>query len=275
MATSLVVTLRLPTGDLKTVTLSEAGDASVLVAAMNGNDSELSGVRPVVRSMLRLDQDLSGFYAVAASDPMLAWVGTGYGRMMRCQSVFEDVIKTLLTTNCAWSATVRMVNRLVLELGERDFSVDLPDPFGRAFPTPAAMASQDESFYRDVIRAGYRAPQLVRIATEVASGELDLERLATVSDAEMNDDQMRVELIRLPGVGPYAAAHIMHMLGRQSQPIFDSWTRPTYAKRIGAETFTEQDALDRLAPYGRWAGLAWWMLVTEEWFADQRLGEAG
>jgi 3-methyladenine DNA glycosylase/8-oxoguanine DNA glycosylase len=34
------------------------------------------------------------------------------------QRGFEDVVKTICTTNVAWSATVRMVNALVDNLGE-------------------------------------------------------------------------------------------------------------------------------------------------------------
>ncbi|MFL5847427.1 MAG: hypothetical protein ACJ76R_00615, partial [Solirubrobacteraceae bacterium] len=59
--------------------------------------------------MLRLDDDLSGFYARAAEDPDLAWAAHGAGRLLRSPTVFEDVVKTVCTTNCAWSGTVRMV----------------------------------------------------------------------------------------------------------------------------------------------------------------------
>jgi 3-methyladenine DNA glycosylase/8-oxoguanine DNA glycosylase len=69
------------------------------------------------RHMFRLDEDLSGFYAVAANDPALAWVTLGAGRMLRAPTVFEDLIKTICTTNCTWSATERMVGALVSELG--------------------------------------------------------------------------------------------------------------------------------------------------------------
>ena len=58
-----------------------------------------------VRRVLRLDHDLSGFYAKAANDPDLAWAATGAGRMLQGPTVFEDVVKTVCTTNCAWSAT--------------------------------------------------------------------------------------------------------------------------------------------------------------------------
>ena len=67
--------------------------------------------------MLRLDEDMSAFYAVAAADPELEWVAAGAGRMLRSPTVFEDLVKTICTTNCAWSGTVRMVSALVEHLG--------------------------------------------------------------------------------------------------------------------------------------------------------------
>src|SRR5436305_11885239 len=36
-----------------------------------------------IRHMLRLDEDLSAFYLVAAADPALAWAVAGAGRLMR------------------------------------------------------------------------------------------------------------------------------------------------------------------------------------------------
>jgi len=108
--------------------------------------------------ILRLDEDLSPFYEQARSDPDLAWAVRGAGRMVRSQTVFEEVVKTVSTTNCAWSATERMVGALVEHLGAPAPGAPATGPFGRAFPTPEAMAKADESFYRDIVRAGTGAP---------------------------------------------------------------------------------------------------------------------
>src|SRR5919198_2585112 len=117
--------------------------------------------------------------------------------------VVHDV-KTICTTNCAWSATVRMVGALVVHLGPEDRST------GRhAFPSPAAMAEADESFYREVVRAGYRGAYLRALAASVADGSVDLEALSATSPAGLPDDEVATRLLALPGVGPYAAAHIM------------------------------------------------------------------
>ncbi|MEA2586643.1 MAG: hypothetical protein QOF33_4728, partial [Thermomicrobiales bacterium] len=71
-----------------------------------------------------------------------------------------------------------------------------------------------------------------------------------------------------PGVGPYAAAHIMMMLGRSSRPILDSWTRPKYARLLGRETVPDAEILVRFRPYGQFAGLAFWLFVTRDWIED-------
>ena len=271
LANELQITLRLPDRSIRTVRLRQRRAGSVSVQVLGSSGVDRAVIKNQVRHILRLDQDLRPFYELAAHDPLLSWVTTGYGRMMRCQTVFEEVIKTILTTNCSWAATVKMVERLVTELGEQDREIDEVPPYGRAFPTAAAMAERDETFYRDVIRAGYRAPHLVRLAGAVANGELDLESLAT----DLPDDQLESELLTLPGVGPYAAAHIMHMLGRGSSLILDSWTRPSYARVMGVESVPDAEITERFAPYGEHAGLAFWMTVTRSWFEDQAAGEAG
>lgn len=51
----------------------------------------------------------------------------------------------------------------------------------------------------------------------------------------MPDDELAAQLLALPGVGPYAAAHVMMLLGRYTPLILDSWTRPTYLKVSGAK----------------------------------------
>ena len=216
-----------------------------------------------VHRVLRLDHDLSGFYAKAAHDPDLSWAVTGAGRMLQGPTVFEDVVKTVCTTNCAWSATLRMVNAMVEHLG--DPAIGGSGALTNAFPTPATMADTPEAFYRDVVRAGYRGAYLRSLARSVADDELDLEALATATPAELPDDELEQRLLALPGVGPYAAAHIMMTLGRNSLLILDSWTRPKYARLVGRTSVTDAQIRRRFARYGDHAGLAFWLFVTRDW----------
>src|SRR5205085_498106 len=61
------------------------------------------------------------------------------GRLLRCPTVFEELIKTLCCVNARWAQSVKMAARLVERYGEL-----LPgDPARRAFPTPEALAGGD------------------------------------------------------------------------------------------------------------------------------------
>jgi len=215
----------------------------------------------VVRHMLRLDEDMSAFYAVAAADPDLEWVALGAGRMLRSPTVFEDLVKTICTTNCTWSATLRMVGAIVAVLGEP--AVEAPDR--RTFPDAAVMAAAGDDFYTSTAKTGYRGAYLRSIATDVAEGRLDLEALADPAHA---DDEVAERLLALPGVGPYACAHMMMLLGRYRRLILDSWTRPTYRRLTGRPRVTDKGIEKAFRRYREYAGLAFWLMLTREWVAE-------
>jgi 3-methyladenine DNA glycosylase/8-oxoguanine DNA glycosylase len=218
--------------------------------------------------VLRLDEDLSDFYDRVREDPDLSWAARGAGRLVRSATVFEDVAKTIATTNCAWGATVRMVGALVEHLGEPAAGAPRDGPYGRAFPTPAAMAEASDEFYKDVVRAGYRGPYFRALAESVASGELDLEELATAPAEELPDQEVAARLLSIPGVGPYAAAHIMMLVGRYTPLILDSWTRPKYA-RVNGRKASDKTIERRFRRYGPYAGLAFWLYLTRDWVDDE------
>jgi 3-methyladenine DNA glycosylase/8-oxoguanine DNA glycosylase len=250
------------------VTLSRGGGRRAVLTAASGAPAPRAQAQreleSQVRHMLRLDEDMSVFYARAAEDPALEWVTAGAGRMLRSATVFEDLVKTICTTNCTWSATVRMVTALVSELG----TAVARAPELRSFPAPSAMAEADESFYKDVAKTGYRGAYLRTIARDVASGALDLEEL---NDPGLSDEEVIERLLALPGVGPYAMAHMMMLLGRYRPLILDSWTRPTYRRLAGRPRITDKGIERAFRRYREYAGLAFWLTLTEGWVSK---GEA-
>ena len=255
----------------RTLKISQARPGHGLISVVGQSLTPRVGaaVMEQVRHVLSLDLDLTPFYVVAAEDPDLAWVLAGAGRMVRSPTVFEDVVKTICTTNTSWGGTTRMVNALVEHLGEKAPGAPAAGPYGRAFPTPAAMAAAPVHFYKKVAGAGYRGPYLKTLATSVAKGRVDLETLAVASHDDVPDDEVAARLQALPGVGPYAAAHIMLMLGRYDRLILDSWTRPTYARLLGRKRPVSDRMIERrFKRYGRYAGLAFWLFLTRDWLRE-------
>jgi 3-methyladenine DNA glycosylase/8-oxoguanine DNA glycosylase len=261
---TLTVTVPIRSGKPRTIVIREGrrGTARIEVLGPAPSLRTERHLQEVVAQMLNLGEDLAPLYATAESDPDLSWITTGAGRMFRSPTVFEDVVKTICTTNTTWSATERMVGGLVDNLGEESAG-----GHGRAFPTPAAMASASEGFYRDVVRAGYRGAYLHTLAVDVAEGSLDLEVLRGASPDELPDEEVAARLLALPGVGPYAAAHVMMLLGRHSRLILDSWTRPKYARLNGRKALDRQIER-RFRRYGDYAGLAFWLYLTRDWVEE-------
>ena len=270
VAHALEVTLPVPGARPRTVRIEPGrpGHARVVVRGPRPGAGARAHLLATVRHVLGMDEDLSGFYALAARDPALAWAAAGAGRMIRSPTVFEDVVKTICTTNCAWSATERMVGAIVAHLGEPAVGAPAEGPAGRAFPTPQAMAAVGEDFYRLQARAGYRGAYLLALARGAAEGAFDLEALGGATPEELPDDELVRRLLVLPGVGPYAAAHVMMMLGRHSRLILDSWTRPTYARIAGRRSVPDAAIRRRFRRYGRWAGLAFWLTCTRDWVEE-------
>jgi 3-methyladenine DNA glycosylase/8-oxoguanine DNA glycosylase len=249
-------------GGARTVRVTEeSGRLRVHIVAGSASERVRDSLTKTVRHMFRLDEDLSAFYVLVREDSELSWCATGAGRMLRAPTVFEDVVKTICTTNTAWSGTRKMTGALVKHLG-----VEAPGG-RRTFPTPDAMAEADEDFYREVVRSGYRGPYLRKLAMDVAVGAVDLEGL---NDPALPDDEAAARLLTLPGVGPYAAAHVMlTSLGRYSRLVLDSWTRPTYGKLSGARSALKDSTIERrFKRYGEWAGLAFWLYLTRGWVEE-------
>jgi len=206
-----------------------------------------------VRWMLGLDQDLSEFYDAVRAEPGLAHiVERAQGRILRSPTLFEDTVKTILTTNTAWSGTIRMTERLVDRLGD-----PLPSaPSHRAFPTPEHLATTDEDTLRRDVGLGYRAPYILALARAVASGALDLEAYKT---SPLATPDLRRALLSIKGVGDYAAANLLMLLGRYDWVPVDSW-----ALKMVSQEWHDGQPVGRaeveaaFEPWGRWKGLAYW-----------------
>lgn len=211
-----------------------------------------------VRHILRLDDDLNKFYKIAKTEKDFAWIAkSGAGRLLRSPTVFEDLVKTLCTTNCNWAMTKKMTANLVEKLGE-------PGQNGRrAFPTAETMANQSIEFYKDEIRAGYRAAYFKELAERVAGGELNPE---TWLHTDLPTRELKKEMKKVKGVGDYAAENLLKLVGRYDGLALDSWLRAQfYRKHNAGQPCADKNIINHYNRYGDWRGLFIWCEMTEKW----------
>ncbi len=211
--------------------------------------------RPVVARVLDLGTDLGPFHALCAArrGDGFGWMADRLaGRILRAPTLFEDAVKVLCTTNCSWSLTKAMVARMVAAFDR-----------GGAFPDPAFLASFPERRLRDELKVGYRAPFLRLFASRVASGALDL---AAWEDPSPSDADVMERIRAEKGFGPYAAETLLRLLGHHGHLGLDSWSRKKVAElRFRGRPVKDARVARLYAPFGRFAGLAFWLDVTRDW----------
>jgi N-glycosylase/DNA lyase len=250
-------------GEPLTVRITGRGAALQVSTKERLNRLQRARVERDVRHMFRLDEDLSEFYAAVSVEPEFAWIARdGAGRLLRSPTVYEDLVKSICTTNCTWAVTKNMTAALVNSLGRE------AGDGRRAFPTAEAMAAQPVGFYTDVVRAGYRAPYLKELADRVASGEI---RPETWLASELSTPALKREMKRVKGVGDYAAENLLKLVGRYDVLALDSWVRSTFTRTRNARRKCDDKKIERFyTRFKSWRGLALWCDMTREWFEEEK-----
>jgi len=209
------------------------------------------------RWMLKIDQDYTAFYSRAVGHKRIGRiVNQGRGRLLRSSSLWEDVVKTIATTNVTWRNTVAMIQRLVDTLGD-----PLPlDPTRHAFPTPKQVATADPALFSETIRMGYRNAYIQQLAHEITSGArtLDAKNLRVLETSAL-----KKELKELKGIGDYAAHTLLMLLGHYGQLPIDSEYRSFVHQRYfstdsSAELPDDQAIASLYDEWGEWKYLAYW-----------------
>ncbi len=197
---------------------------------------------------------------LSVDDPVMqAAIRFGHGLRLLRQDPWETLASFLISQNNGIPRIRQIVAALCAQFG------DMPEashPEGvaasaemssmRSFPSAARIAALNESDL-DVLRAGYRAPYLLRTARQIAAGEVDLAALGGMPLQEARD-----MLLRLHGVGIKVADCTLLFSGmhRDVFPV-DRWVlRLMDALYPGSGTSTP--ALQRFADarWGELAGLA-------------------
>lgn len=244
------VTLRQPTSQLRADRIELRCDRRLKAQAQ-------TQAKAAVRRMLRLDEDLTAWFA---NNP--AARRDGFGRLFRSPTLFEDMVKTITGCNVAWPNTMRMNRLLCKHLGQG------------AFPTPDQLARMTPSELKTKTKVGYRADRLIRLARQVARGELDL---CWFESPERDSETVFAALRQIHGIGPYAAANVCQHLGFYDQLAIDSETYRHFRAHFDVSADTSDRALHpRIAAhyqqYAPYQFLAYWVELWRDY--ERKLGPA-
>ncbi len=167
---------------------------------------------------LQIEIDLDAVLASFPKDePMRAAVAASPGLRLLRQDPWECLASFILSS----TKQIAQIQQIIKLLCER-FGISLPVPLGFnpafSFPSPARLAAATETELRDC-KMGFRAPYLRATARIIASGQLNLEHMKSLTL-----EQARAELLQLPGVGrKIADCVLLFALGFQRAFPVDVW----------------------------------------------------
>ena len=170
------------------------------------DDKDIIVLRNQIKRMLDLEKDYSDFHRLCRNVSALKFVYRNNCRgMLRSPNAFEDIVKTVCTTNCSWSNTKHMC-------------ISLCNLDGGNFPSPKNILKYSPDELGRVVPLGYRAKTVHQISQLVVEGELDLDKWAKNGDFE----RIKRALNEIKGVGEYSVNHMLALLGDYSNIPVDS-----------------------------------------------------
>ena len=246
--------VRLPKGGARSVTIrwSDRSDAiRVGVPGRRIGEADRDFLRSRVRWMFRADEDFTEFWELCQGHGILRHAKSKRtGALLRCATVFEDVVKTICTTNCSWWNTKLMVGNLCRMFGE-PCAGDGEEAF--TFPTPERLAAVTVDGLKEA-KLGFRARYILELARRVTGGDLDLDAWCQESDP----DALRTALLGVKGIGSYGANHLLMLLGHYGEIPCDSEVRDYLEiSPRAAQKEVERLAAKRYGHWGRYAYLAY------------------
>ncbi|MXV62425.1 8-oxoguanine DNA glycosylase [Natronorubrum sp. JWXQ-INN-674] len=207
---------------------------------------------PIVRRLLRLNDDLETIVAAAPDDPLLA---EAYEAHRGMRLVDDPPFGCLISFICSAQMRVGRIHTMVSTLA-REYG----DPIAfdgetyHAFPTPEQLATATEAELRE-LGLGYRAPYVVRTAEMVASGEAD-----PAEARNLEYEAARESLTRFVGVGDKVAdCVLLFSLGFDEAVPLDTWLKSAIEDYYpdcdrGSYAATSRALRERLG--GKYAGYA-------------------
>ncbi len=203
---------------------------------------------------LALDEDLGAILRTFPDDgPMRDALAACRGLRLLRQEAWECLASFI----CSSTKQIVQIRQIVRMLRERH-GEPVPVPEGEgpawAFPTAERIAGLEEADLR-ACKLGFRAPYLLAAARRVASGELDLGRVAG-----MSVEEAREQLMSLRGVGRKVAdCALLFGLGFPTAFPVDVWVRVALkqlyfprARKVSARRLEEFSAT-HFGPHGGYA----------------------
>ncbi|MDE2177647.1 MAG: DNA-3-methyladenine glycosylase 2 family protein [Xanthomonadaceae bacterium] len=218
----------------------------------------------VLRRMLGLDVDLSGFYAQAAGDPDLEPLALRYRGLKppRFATLFEALANAVACQQVSLASGIALLGRLSAQFGPAHPLA----PELHAFPHPRDLCDADPAALRALGFSQQKAGYLTGLARDLAGGKL------TAAALEMADDAGAMRMLStLRGIKRWSAQYVaLRGLGRLGVfPVDDVGAHKHLAAWLGLPRLDAEATAALVQRWQPYAGLLYFHVLLK------RLEEGG
>lgn len=206
--------------------------------------SNKSEIKKNIHNIFQLDIDFNEFCDLTKklNKRINHYVKAGGGRFLTGNSLFEDVVKTLFTTNTTWNQTVNMTKSFISQFNNIKYGT----PMIYGFPTYCEFRKIKPKKVVKGLKLGYRNEFLENIIN------IFLEKNGFVDEDKIT---IANELNKVKGIGRYSVAHIKCLMGMFDEiPIDSEVIKYAKSKGIG---HNEKQIIKYYKEYGKYAFLAY------------------
>lgn len=184
--------------------------------------------------------------ALSGDSTMKKCIEAGRGIRLLHQDLWETLVSFIISANNNIPRIQKIIEKLCRLYGD-EIEFDGEKYYG--FPAPETLAGLSLSELSE-IRAGFRDKYILDAAQKVASGEVDLEKIKVMSDADA-----KKELMKIKGVGKKVADCILLF----SLQRYKTFPKDVWIKRIMQEEYgVNEKEIDAFVSekFGNYAGIA-------------------
>lgn len=225
-------------------------------------------IKKKLKFMLGVDDDVTAFYKLAESDPVMSkLVKIFYGmRTPTTETVFESLIIAITEQQLALSIVITFRSRLVKQYGR---TLMIGGETYYAFPTASDLAEARIEDIRSMKFSQKKSEAILNVSKLAFEGRLDLEEMRNWSK-----DKILETLTEISGIGPWSANYVMVRGMRRGEGLMASdlavRAAVTDFYRLKGKAIVE-DAEKILAPYKDYQNYAAYYLIRA--YADKKYQE--
>lgn len=217
-----------------------------------------SAVTTALERLLGLRADLRAFYQLASEHPRLHELASRFRGLKppRFPTIWEGLVNGIACQQLSLTVGILLLNRLATHCGLAPGSVA-----AHAFRRPEDLSTAEPGSLRSLGFSGAKTRELIQLAGEITSGQLDLE-----SFADLGNEEAMSRLLDLPGVGRWTAEYVL-LRGMGRVDVFpgdDIGARNNLARwlklRKPLDYGRVMRLLDKWKPYG---GLVYFHLLLD------------